>query len=88
MGREAQGHAWASQAAMDFQIPSQASLHGILKSIAHSATKMALRLRLAQKSFGKNGLSLEFQAGRCFEKSIRKPACEFFSQQIQHSLRE
>ena len=26
-----------------FQIPSQASLHGILKSIAHYATQMALR---------------------------------------------
>jgi len=27
-----QGCAWASQAAMDFQIPPQASLHGILKT--------------------------------------------------------
>jgi hypothetical protein len=31
-GREAQGCAWASQASMDFQIPSQASLHWIMKT--------------------------------------------------------
>jgi hypothetical protein len=30
--REAQGCAWASQAAMDFHIPSQASLRGIVKN--------------------------------------------------------
>jgi hypothetical protein len=41
-GRETQGYTWASQATMDFQIPSQASLHGIVNPIAHFATQMAL----------------------------------------------
>ena len=43
-----QGSAWASQAAMDFQIPLQASLHGILKLIAHFAPHTALHLPLHQ----------------------------------------
>jgi hypothetical protein len=38
--------------ALCFQIPSQASLHEILKSIAHYATQMALRFRFAQKMRG------------------------------------
>ena len=37
-----QGCAWQAKLAMRFQIPSQASLHGIMKSIAHFATQMAL----------------------------------------------
>jgi hypothetical protein len=43
-----QRSAWASQAAMDFQIPLQASLHGILKPIAHFAPHTALHLPLHQ----------------------------------------
>jgi hypothetical protein len=37
-----QGCAWASQAAQNFLIPSQASLHGILKPIAYFAPQNAL----------------------------------------------
>jgi hypothetical protein len=62
--------------ALCFRIPSQANLHGILKSIAHYATQMALRFRLAQRFLGENaGLRLASKRG-CFVKNIGKPACE------------
>ena len=41
---EAQGGAWASQAALCFQIPSQASLHGIVKTHRPLAPRAALAL--------------------------------------------
>jgi hypothetical protein len=40
----AQGLAWTSQAARRFQIPSQASLHGILKTHRSSAPRLPLLL--------------------------------------------
>ena len=53
--------------ALCFQIPSQASLRGILKSIAHFATQMALHLPLHQN--GKNtGLRLVSKRGDVVKK--------------------
>jgi hypothetical protein len=54
MGRETQGYTWASQATMDFQIPSQASLHGIMKphrSFCY-ANGPALRWNPREKALG------------------------------------
>jgi len=62
------------------QIPSQASLHGILKSIAHYAAQMALRLRLAQRSLGKNtGLRLVSKRGCVVKKASASPLVSIFS---------
>jgi hypothetical protein len=56
--------------ALCFQIPSQASLRGIVKDpIAHSATQMALRFRFAQKLLGeKTGLRLVSKRGCVVKK--------------------
>ena len=75
MGREAQGYAWASQAAMDFQIPSQASSRGIMKT--HRSFCYANGPALAPRSeifWKKHGVAIGLQAGMCCGKSIRKPA--------------
>jgi hypothetical protein len=58
--------------ALCFKIPSQASLHGILKTIAHSATQMALRFRFAQKLLGENaGLRLASKRGWVVKKHLQ-----------------
>jgi hypothetical protein len=66
--------------ALCFQIPSQASLHGILKSIAHFAAQIALRLHLAQKSLGENtGLRLASKRGCVVKKASASPLVSVFS---------
>jgi len=58
--------------ALCLQIPSQASLHGILKSIAHSATQMALRFCFAQKLLGEDaGLRLASKRGYVVKKHLQ-----------------
>jgi hypothetical protein len=49
---DAQGGAWASQAALRFQIPSQASLHGILKTHRPLAPRAALLFRAEREILG------------------------------------
>jgi hypothetical protein len=75
--------------ALCFQIPSQASLHGILKSIAHFAAQIALRLRLAQKLLGENaGLRLPSKRGCVVKKHLQARLRVSFQQHIQHSHSE
>jgi hypothetical protein len=60
--------------ALCFQIPSQASLHGILKSIAHFAAQIALRLHLLRNLSEKTpGCSWPLQAGMFCEKASASP---------------
>jgi hypothetical protein len=77
---EAQGGAWASQAALRFQIPSQASLHGILKTHRPLAPRAALLFRAEREMNGmgeKKTHGCDWLAKReVFWKSIRKLACE------------
>jgi hypothetical protein len=62
--------------ALCFQIPSHASLHGILKAQRSLCCANGPGLRLAQKSLGENtGLRLASKRG-CVVKNICKPACE------------
>jgi hypothetical protein len=91
-------HGWAEKRramlgqanlALCFQIPSQASLHGILKSIAHYATQMALRFRFAQRFLGENtGLRLVSKRGCVVKKHLQARLRGSFSQHIQHSRSE
>ena len=72
-----------------FQIPSQASLHGILKSIAHYATQMALRFRFAQKLLGENTrLRLVSNRGCVVKKHPQARLRVSFIKQIRHSRSE
>ena len=76
-GREAQGCAWASQAEMDFQIPSQASLHGILK--LHRSFCYKRPCDASPWNFGeKNWVALGFQAGICCEKASASALASVF----------
>ena len=81
-------HGWAekrramlgqAKLALCFQIPSQASLNGILKphrSFCYANGPTMIR----QKSFGKNtGVALGLQAGRCCEKASASPLVSVFS---------
>jgi hypothetical protein len=55
--------------ALCFQIPSQASLHGIQKSHRSFPPQMALRFRFAQKLLGENtGLRLASKRGCVVKK--------------------
>jgi hypothetical protein len=91
-------HGWAekrramlgpAKLALCFQIPSQASLHGILKSIAHYARQMALRFRFAQRFLGENtGLRLVSKRGCVVKKHRQARLRGSFSQHIQHSHSE
>jgi hypothetical protein len=64
-------------------------MHGILKSIAHYAAQIALRLRLAQKSLGENaGLRLVSKRGCVVKKHLQARLRVSFPQQIQHSRSE
>jgi len=75
--------------ALCFQIPSQASLHGILKTFAHSATQIALRFRCAQKLLGENaGLRLGSKRGYVVKKHLQARLRVSFPQHIQHSQSE
>ena len=75
--------------ALCFAIPSQASLHGILKSIAYYATQMALRFRFAQKLLGENtGLRLVSKRGCVVKKHLQARLRVSFPQQIHHSHSE
>jgi hypothetical protein len=85
-------HGWAekrramlgrAKLALCFQIPLQASLHGILKFIAHSATQMALRFRFAQKLLGENaGLRLASKRGYVVKKHPQARLRVSFAQHI------
>jgi hypothetical protein len=72
---------------MDFQIPLQASLHGIVKTHRYFATQMALRFR--SEIFWRNtGLHLASKRG-CVEKMHPQVGERVsFPQQIQHSHSE
>jgi hypothetical protein len=64
--------------ALCFQIPSQASLHGILKTIAHLLRKWPCDA--SSEIFGRNcGVALGFQAGMCCEKASASPLASVFS---------
>ena len=66
--------------ALCFQIPSQASLHGILK--AHRSLCCANGPALAPRSeiFGRKcGVALGLQAGMCCEKASASPLASVFS---------
>jgi hypothetical protein len=76
-GRGALGYAWASQVAMDFQIPSLASLQWIVKN--PSLILLRKWPFFALKFLGKCGVALGFQAGRCCEKAYASPLTSVFS---------
>jgi len=61
--------------ALCFQIPSQASLHGIMKTNRpfYYANGPALAPR-SEIFWKKHGVAISLQAGMCCGKSIRKPA--------------
>jgi hypothetical protein len=64
--------------ALCFQIPSQASLHGILKPhrpFCYTNGPAMLRLEFWRK---KAGLRLACQAGRCFEKASASALASVF----------
>jgi hypothetical protein len=75
--------------ALCFKILFQASLHGILKSIAHYAAQMALRFRFAQKLLGENaGLRLASKRGYVVKKHLQARLRVSFIKQIWHSRSE
>jgi hypothetical protein len=51
---------------MEFQIPPQASLHGIVKTIAHFAPQMALDLSLHANEESKHRVALGPPNGEMF----------------------
>jgi hypothetical protein len=62
-----------------FQIPLQASLHGILKSVAHYDTQMALRFRFAWKPAQENvGLRVASKRGDVLRKHPQARLRVFF----------
>jgi hypothetical protein len=73
--------------ALRFQIPSQASSHGIVKSPSPILLRKWSCFAL-ESSFGKNRVALGFQAGMCCEKASASPLASVFSKQIQHSRGE
>jgi hypothetical protein len=74
--------------ALHFQIPPQASLHGIVKTHRSSAERMAL-LRFARESLGENrGLCLACQQGDVLRKHPQACLRVSFPKQIQHSRSE
>ena len=68
--------------AMPFQIPSQASLHGIVKTHRSLALRAALLLRFALGNWKvpgereRHNVAIGLPRGEVFCKSIRKQACE------------
>ena len=77
---DAQGGAWASQAALRFQIPSQASLHRIVKTHRPLAPRAALLFapcaRYWEWERETHRVAIGLPSGEVFWKSIRKLACE------------
>ena len=74
--------------ALCFQIPSQASLNGILKPHRTFCYANGPAM-LHQKSFEKNtGVALGLQAGMCCKKQPQVGLQVSFQQQIQHSCSE
>jgi hypothetical protein len=85
-GREAQGCAWASQASMDFQIPSQASLHWIMKPHRpFCCANGPVSLRNLWKNLG---LRLASKRGCVVKKHPQVGLRVSYPQQIQHSRSE
>ncbi len=79
-----QGYSWASQAAMDFQIPSQASLRGIVKS--PSLILLRKWPCFALESSGKStGLRFVSKRGDVVKKHPQARLRVSYPQQIQHS---
>jgi hypothetical protein len=76
-GGGAQVYAWACQAAMDFQNPSQASLQGIVKN--PSLILLRKWPFFALEFLGKCGVALGSQAGRFCEKAYASPLASVFS---------
>ena len=75
--------------ALCFQIPSQASLHGILKAQRSLCCANGPGLRLAQKSLGENtGLRLASKRGCVVKKYLQARLRVSFPQHIQHSHSE
>jgi hypothetical protein len=87
-GWKLQGFAWASQAGMDFKIPPQTRLHGILKTIAHFAPKNALHLNQHKINDKNSRLSLVSKRGDVVKKHLQARLRVSFPQQIQHSRSE
>ena len=90
MGREAQGCAWQAKLAMRFQIPSQASLHGIVKPhrsfcYANGPAFCASRRNLLEKIAW---LRLVSKRGDVVKKHPQARLRVFFPQQIQYSHSE
>ena len=78
-----QAGAWASQAALRFQIPSQASLRGVVKTHRPLAARAALLFRALRGMNGigeekDRGLRLAYQAGRCFGKASESSLASVF----------
>jgi hypothetical protein len=66
--------------ALCFQIPSQASLHGILKSHRSFCYANGPALSLRAEIFGRKcGVALGFQAEMCCEKASASPLARVFS---------
>ena len=75
--------------ALCFQIPSQASLHGILKAQRSLCCANGPALSLRAEIVGRKcGVALGFQAGMCCEKHLQARLRVSFQQQIQHSHSE
>jgi hypothetical protein len=79
--------------ALSFQIPSQASLRGIVKTHRSLAPRAALLFRALREMIGMGkgkdtGLRLARQAGRCFGKASEGSLASVFSKQLRHSCNE
>jgi len=89
---EAQGGARCLGLAMRFQIPSQASLHGIVQTHRSLASRAALlwlfTLGACPSTPEGTGLRLARQAGRCFGKASASSLASVFSKQLRHSCNE
>ena len=84
-----EGCAWTSQAAMDLLIPPPASLHEILKPIAHFASKMALHLFLHENEESKHrGCAWPNRRGDVLKNHPQAFLRVSFIKQIQHSRSE
>jgi hypothetical protein len=81
-------HGWAekrkamlgqAKLALCFQIPSQASLSGILKPYRSFCYANGPSMPHPEFSGKKHGVALALQAGRCFEKASASPLASVFS---------
>jgi hypothetical protein len=75
--------------ALCFQIPSQASLHGILKAQRSLCCANGPALSPRSEIFGRKcRVAIGLQAGMCCEKHLQARLRVSFPQQIQHSHSE